>query len=440
MPWAIAAFSSVMGQTELAARSVSAVAMLLAALASAWYACRWFGKGAAFSAGALHMLTPWFWESGRAAEIEALHNLGVVLAIWGIIDQCVMPGTKWHRSSLLLIFLGVCSAGFSKGPAAVPVLAGLTIAVWLVKPTGGRTRWPQVASVLVVAGVVLGGLGWLIWSASHGGEVAPITQSVGEFLWSRNRVGKIALMPLTVIASALPLSILAWWAWQRRFWIDAGAMPAHAQDAARLVTLTAAFSVVLFGLAGVSNPRYLLPAAAVLSPVAGLAMVNLLSGPMLRPMSLVRRGLVMIGCTALVIGSVCYTVLSESSRRLSSGRAAGERLAQHLPDGAVVVADDQVEARPEVLWYAQREAARHGRVVRMLWTPASIYVQDERSAPWPKGVTHALIRVDERSGEEQRMKPVMGALGLQATPYEDKAGPASRPFEFRLYAKPTSLK
>lgn len=444
MSWAIAEFSSVMGQTELAARSVSAVAMLLAALASAWCACRWFGKGAAFAAGAVHLLTPWFWESGRAAEIEALHNLGVVLAIWGIIDQSVMPRRTSHRpsnwTSLVLVFAGVCIAGLSKGPAAALVLVGLAIAMWIVKPAGMRERWAHTMTVLGLAGVVLIGLGWMIWSASHGGAVAPITQSVGEFLWDRDRVGKIALMPLTVIASALPMSVLAWWGWQRRLWTDLSGLPGAAQDAARLVTLTAGLSVVLFALAGVSNPRYVLPAAALLSPVAGLALQHLVSGPMLLPMALVRRGIALIGCLALVIGSICYTVISESSRRMSSGRAAGERLAQQLPDGAIVLADDLIEARPEILWYAQREAARRGRAVRMLWTPASIYLREAESALWPEGVTHMLIRVDERSSEETRLQPVIRLLNLQPTSYEDRTGPSSRPFEFRLFAKPAGSK
>lgn len=442
MSWAIAAFSSVMGQTELAARSVSTVAMLIAAVASAWCACRWFGKSAAFAAGALHLLTPWFWESGRAAEIEALHNLGVVLTIWGLIDQCVMPGSRKHWGSLILIFVGVCIAGLSKGPAGVLVLVGLAIAVWIVKPSGMRVRWVHVAGVLGGAGAILGWLGWLIWERSHGGPIAPITQSVGEFLWSRERVGKIALMPLTVAVSALPLTILAGWAWwtsQRHAAAALCMRSGHGQDAARLVTLTAVLSVVLCGLAGVSNPRYLLPAAAVLSPVAGFAMHQLLTGPMLNPMALIRRGMTLAGCVVLVMSSVCYTLISESTRKLSSGRTAGVRLAEQLPTGAVVIADDLVEARPEVLWYAMQAAARNGRNVRMIWTPASIYGQSAGPA-WPAGVTHALIRTDERSSESARLAETMRAQGLRATTYTDQVGTASRPFMFGLIARPASGK
>jgi len=434
MPWAIAAFSSMMGQTELAARSVSAVSMLLAALASAWFASRWFGRDVAFGAGALHLLTPWFWESGRAAEIEALHNLGVVLAIWGLIDQCVMSGRQRQMMSLMAFFLGVCIAGLAKGPAAVLLLIALAAAVWIIKPVGVRLRAGRMGVAFAGALALLGGLGWMIWQRSHAGTVAPITQSVTEFLWSWDRVGKIAVMPVTVVFSALPLSVLAWWAWRGTGCAAKPSCESSADDATRLIVVTAVIGVALFALAGVSNPRYLLPVGAILSPVAGLALHGLIAGPKLRSAALIGRGVALATIPVLLVGSVLYTVISERGRGLSSGKSAGIRLADQLPHGAVVIADDLIEARPEVLWYARQGALQRGNTVRIVWTPASLYALEKgRAQTWPEP-THALIRIDDRSSEAQRLENDLKMLVLQPTDYTDRIGPSSRPFEFRLYA------
>lgn len=436
MAWAIAGMSSFLGQTELAARSVSALSMLMTAMASAWFASRWFGRGAAFAAGAMHLLTPWFWESGRAAEIEALHNLGVALAIWGLVDQCVMSGRGRHLSTLAITFAGICIAGLAKGPAAGLVLVALGIAALIVKPTGLQVRRGQVVATLASAAVVLGGLGWIIWQRSHAGTVAPITQSVAEFLWSWNRVGKIATMPLTVALSAMPLTALAWWAWRSVRASGDVKQPIAGADATRLIVLTAGIALALFALAGVSNPRYLLPVGAILSPVAGLALHGLLTGPKVCRSALIGRTMAQITVLVLLVGSVFYSVFSERGRGISSGKSAGIRLADQLAEGSVIVADDLIEARPEVLWYARQAAQQRGKAVRFVWTPASLYAPENGPAQaWPEA-THALIRIDGRSNEAARLDKDLKMLGLRPTDHTDRVGPASRPFEYRLFAKP----
>lgn len=441
MPWAIAGMSYLLGQTELAARSVSAISMLCAACLSAWFARRWFGNAAAFAAGAAHLLTPWFWESGRAAEIEALHNLGVVMVIWGLIDQLITPARLGGRFASLAVFaVGILIAGLAKGPAGFLVLCGTTIATLLIKPQCGDGK--PISRVLglcfsaCVASAALIALGVVIWQRTHAGATPPITQSVTEFLWSWDRIGKIAVMPATVLVSALPLSLAAAWASLSRVWITGVGLPRQAGDAARLVALGAFISLGLFALAGVSNPRYLLPVAATLSPIAGLAAASLLSGPLLLRSSVQSRYVIMAFTCVLLAGSVIYTIASESSRRISSGKLAGIRLADQLPDGSVVIADDLVEARPEVLWYAARTAASRGVNIRCIWTPASIYLRrDTSEMAWPDGVSHALIRTDSRSSESDRLAPTLKELRLVDTQVTDQVGPENRPFEFRMYKR-----
>lgn len=436
MPWAIAAFSSVMGETELAARSVSAVSMLLAAWVSAWYASRWFGKGAAFWAGAAHLLTPWFWESGRAAEIEALHNLGIVCAAWGAADTLAM-GTKRSRVSLLLFGAGVLIAGLAKGPAGVLIMVALAASAWIVKPGGGwkhaRAAAAQLGVVAIAAGTVLGGLGIVIWQRTHAGPIEPITQSVTEFLWSVGRIGKIVQMPFVVLASALPLSLAAAWALMKRSHTE-GAGPAGGSDAGRMLAVAFFAGIALFAIAGVSNPRYLLGLAALLSPLAGWAVQETTPAVWMKAGRVQPRIAAWATMGILMTGSIVYTIASEAQRRTSSGQGAGTRLAREFGSGSVIIADDLVEARPEVLWYLAQRAKQEGREVRVIWTPASRYGEGKHA--WPTGVNGALLRSDEKSDELARLKSAMAALGLRHNGISDRAGPENRPFKFDAYTRP----
>ena len=81
--------------------------------------------------------------------------------------------------------------------------------------------------------------------------------------------------------------------------------------------------------------------------------------PVPRRLSLRREG----------IGAIVWVTVLEPRQRGRSGLASGEALGQVLPAGAMVWADGVVEARPEVFWYAQREALRQGRDLRVVWIP-----------------------------------------------------------------------
>src|ERR1043165_6999072 len=67
-PWAIAASSSLFGETPFAARLPSALSAILMSAIAWFYGRRWFGAGLA--AGLAQALTPLFWSPGRTAEIE----------------------------------------------------------------------------------------------------------------------------------------------------------------------------------------------------------------------------------------------------------------------------------------------------------------------------------------------------------------------------------
>jgi hypothetical protein len=96
----------------------------------------------------------------------------------------------------------------------------------------------------------------------------------------------------------------------------------------------------------------------------------------------------------LLAGAIVWVAVLEPREREKSGRAAGEEMGAMLPDGAMVWADHMVEARPEVLWYAQRVAARSGKHIDPQWWPNLA-----RMLSLPrKG--YLLLRTDQESGEE----------------------------------------
>jgi hypothetical protein len=70
-----------------------------------------------------------------------------------------------------------------------------------------------------------------------------------------------------------------------------------------------------------------------------------------------------------MIGAAVFITVAEPRQRAKSGRDAGAKLADALPDGSQVWADRLVEARPEILLYARRAAAAQGRHVSFVWVP-----------------------------------------------------------------------
>jgi len=209
-PWTIALSSAALGQTEFAARLPSALASIAMALVAWRFATRWFGSPWGMAAGLAQALSPQFWESGRAAEIEAMHNLGVQLAALGAIDTACRS-TRASLSSLWAIALGVGIAGLTKGPAGLPVLAGALLAPVVLRrslaPLAKRPLWWSLATGAVCVTLVYG----VIASRVRSLGLDPVTQSPGAFLWA-NPLDTIFL-PAVAFVMALPVSLAALFPW-----------------------------------------------------------------------------------------------------------------------------------------------------------------------------------------------------------------------------------
>jgi 4-amino-4-deoxy-L-arabinose transferase-like glycosyltransferase len=379
MMWAIAASSAVFGQTEFAARAVSALACTLMGVAAWWFARRWFGPVGGLVAGLAQVLTPFLWEAGRSAEIEALHTLGVQLACLGMLDAGVRRRLPLARSYVpaCSIAIGLIVAVLTKGPAGAPVMAAaLGASLWLAVGSGGgeddgdRRRLSRWLWAVLPAGavglVVLAGVFAVLANARK--DVA-VTQSPGEFLWDASKIVSILTLPLVGVAAALPSSLvlLAWPALAAR----RSVVP---RDGVTLAIAAAGVaSVVIYAVVGVSNPRYTMPAAP-LWPLAlgGLFTARVLARPNLKA-SLMIVAMVLAGA-GLVLAQISDRARDGDGGR-GSGRPAGVAIGRAIAacnpgPGAEVWADGAVEARPEVLLYARREAMEQGFGIRPRWSSA----------------------------------------------------------------------
>lgn len=361
MMWAIAASSSLLGQTEFAARAVSALACTLMAMLAWAFGRRWFGPQGGFLAGFCQALSPMLWEAGRSAEIEALHTLFVQLACLGALDAAWKLAASPKRPVLAAVWitLGVFGAMLTKGPAGLPALGGALLAgLWLTHAS--RLRYATVA--LGSAFLSLAASALCLWLLSkHSASLGEaVRQSPGEFLWDTSKLASILTLPLVGILIGLPASV-------------ALALVPRTRNLAAACVLAALLGLAVFTLSGVSNARYVMP----IVPLWPLALAGVAQLPRFQTRAAVHlaRGIAVL----LLIASVTLGRLGDQARNgdggRGSGRSAGIAIAREIHDrfGAAPVeiwADGAIEARPEVLLYARRAAKDLGLDLRPRWNSA----------------------------------------------------------------------
>ncbi|MEL7472485.1 MAG: glycosyltransferase family 39 protein [Planctomycetota bacterium] len=413
-PIAIAASTWVLGHNEWGARLPSAMASLAMSLVVMVFAWRWFGTPYGLAAGMPQALLPWFWESGRAAEIEAMHSLGAMLACLAVV-QLALTRTKGALAEIALM-LGVGVAVLTKGPAAGVALVSACLGASLATRSAGGLTYRVRAGVFVGLGTPLMLLA-MMWGYAHiartTGEVV-VSQSPGEFLWG-DPLGSLAL-PFVAIVMAMPMSLSLLFPWGP----DAREEAARDGDSSRAHTVVLALAwawligAVGSAVIGLSNPRYVLPVATMTAPMVAYVVWGACGGFDAKRRA-IARAMLLAGKTTrapgllwipiLLVGWGVYVFVVERGVRATSGREAGFEIAALLtdlsPDGGVIHADHAIEARPEVLLYAEREhdALRGG------W---SVWTQD---ADLPPTGDWVLLRVDDGSDERSRLAERGLALG-----------------------------
>jgi 4-amino-4-deoxy-L-arabinose transferase-like glycosyltransferase len=428
MPWAIALSAMVLGQTEFSARMVSVVSVVIAALATVWFARRWFGERAGMPAGLSAVLFPLLWSPGRSAEIESLHNLGVALGVLAMIDLLVADPTRRPRHAVVMSSIatvGVIVAGLAKGPAAVPCLVAAFLGVCFAARSVRPLAQPWAYVPLFLSAAALGALGALIARRLASLDETIVAQGPGEFLWASDRlVGVMTLMPVAFV-SALPASLALLFPWGADAAREQAPTP-HAFRIARAVAFAWLAAISLYVALGVSNPRYVMPAAAFLPPLVGWVLASRGAGftaVRARIAGWMCLGAPVVIMVVMIAGGVVYAKLTTDARRADSGRALGRQVAELLPTGAVVIADHAVEARPEILLAAREHAESQGKVLRPIWQSglnagAKVLLPQAAPAVASGAVTVAsrhflLLRLDAGSNESQEF-----FSGADAHPYK----------------------
>ncbi len=401
MPWAIAATAAVFGQTEFAARLVSAVSAALIALISAAFARRWFGPRAALPVGLAAALMPWVWAFGRAAEIEALNQLGTCVAALATVDLLVYRRGRWLGPLALMI--GMAILLFAKGPAGIAVPLACLLSACVI--TGS---WARVASarwwLSTLAALGLFGL-WAALAASRA-DAEAVTQSPGAFLWSEPAVDVASLVPASFL-SALPASLALLFPWGP----DARSEAAEVEDGARVLAIARALGLAwLLSLAAwmafcVGNPRYTLPAAVLCPPLVGY--VAWLYGSRLTQTRRTIARIMSLGhplaLPALLLACLpVYLRFYEAPIRATSGRDAGFGFAETLlefgistkaPDDPIpIYAGSAINTRPETLWYMERRWAELRRERDSLPQLEARWVPSLQSTGPPTIPSFAVIR------------------------------------------------
>jgi 4-amino-4-deoxy-L-arabinose transferase-like glycosyltransferase len=411
MPWAVALSSSVLGQTEFAARAVSALSMTAMAILTTLFAARWFGPRWALWGGLAAALMPVLWSTGRAAEIEALNNLAAAAAVLLLLDLLVFRRAEPLRAQLPMALAGAAAmlvAALAKGPAAFAAIGMTIVASALVLRSARIVLRPALWIAALLPAAIFGALVLAIGRAVEAAGQPPVLQGVSDFLWSGRNLtvrnfGKVLAMGPSALFTAFPASLALLFVWERSTGAEAepsGPIAPRSDQIARAVALTCILSLALLTVMGVQNPRYAQPSLVFLPVLAAYVARGTAGMFNERRRKVARAFLPARGLPWLIVllaAAIYYIAWHQHLQRSrGSGREAGIALARHLPGGAVVWADQLIEARPEVLLYARRAARDDGRDVTILWMPG---LATRLETAQPPAATFFALRTDDKANE-----------------------------------------
>ncbi|HRJ50519.1 MAG TPA: hypothetical protein PKU91_08295, partial [Phycisphaerales bacterium] len=247
---------------------------------------------------------------------------------------------------------------------------GCLLAPIAVRRSLGPMANPALLAGMAMAGIVLGAVYAMI---SHATRMIPdevVTQNVDDFLWKSGEWWRVLLLAPTSLVMALPASFALLFPWGPDAIAERHREAARdhplAFPAARTITIAVLLSLGMLTIAGVSNPRYTMPTQVLIAPVAGYLGLGL-SGFFIRKRPAIARAMLLghpaVSAAVLSVAALVTVGMWERWRTRVEGRGAGELIASVVPPGSLLVADHLVEARPDVLWYAQQR----GHNLRAVW-------------------------------------------------------------------------
>lgn len=389
MPWAIALFSTLLGQNEFAARLVSAIATLCSSLLCFRAARRWFGSPYGIYAGLAFLLTPLFWTPGRSAEIEAIHNAFTLGAALSLLALLLHTARHPRRTALALAacFAGMC---LTKGPSGLPCIFGAAAGACIATRSWRPLRTPLAWLGLAIGVLPVGIYALLAWNRLATLHESAIVEPPSHFLW--NSASAVLLLPFAALASAAPQSLSLLVLPLTRSLPPASNRPGHA------VTAACVASLLTYTAIGVSNPRYAMPALTLLPLCVAFVFARWHHAAVPARFRFVQGRYLPLALALLLILSAAAHALWMEQRRdqRTSGRDEGLKVGALLENNAQLWAFEMIDQRPEILYYARRAAAQAGRNVRVRWVP----IPESRIPLLPPPGSYLLLRTDTRPRDQ----------------------------------------
>jgi hypothetical protein len=307
-----------------------------------------------------------------------------------------------------------------KGPSGLPCVGGAMLGVCMAQRSTGALRSGWLWAGVVLAGALAGGVFWLISRRADQLPEPAVTQSAAHFLWPRDQVRDVLLLPFATFASALPGSFSLPLVSSR------GAM---ADRFTRALAWTCVAALAIYTVAGVPNTRYAMPAITIL-PVLWAPVLRDHFARAVEERARWKRFLLdqpgIWAAAFLVFGivSIAYTETRRAER--TSGRAAGIALGEVLQANAQVWGDQLADQRPEVFYYAQLRGHQLGRQIQPRWVPA----RKGEGLPMPPPGGY-IVLLESPESELKRYE----RAGLLTRMREVWRGNAHK-FAFRVYQNP----
>jgi len=304
--------------------------------------------------------------------------------------------------------LALGGALLTKGPVGVVIVLAAAGGCCVARRSFGPMVRPTVWIVLVVSAMCFGV--WFLLAASyverHGLE--PVTQSIGKFLWDTTRITSILTLAPVALLSALPMSVSLIFVFRARTSPAIDDLGDRRSLVVRSLVWGCVLSLMALMVLGVGNTRYAMPAVVFVTPCVAYVLWGWAGGftPQRRTLSRVLYPGHLKACGGVMLVALGVWIFAIEPRRdARSGRDAGEALAAFMPDGAVILSDHLVEARPEILWYAKRAAMRDGKSITMRWVPGLSLQTAELDEN-----TLYLLRTDEAETERMNERGLLDEL------------------------------
>ena len=265
--WLQAAAMTLFGVNEFAARLPSALATMVACIATAHVAGRRLGAHAGVLSGLVLASTAGFMLIGRAATADGLLNallIATSLCLWQFALDRDLRALRW---AALWCGLGL----LTKGPIAL-LVPGATLILWAASQRDGALLWRALTDLRSWAIVVIVAGPWYLYALMRHGmrfvEGFLLRHNVERFAGtleghSGSLLYYIVVLPLLLLpwTPLLLCTVMRW----RSLW---------AAPHTRFLLVWSAFVIVFFSLSGTKLPHYALYGVAPLAMLAGLALAS----------------------------------------------------------------------------------------------------------------------------------------------------------------------